>query len=124
MIDKVIERQNNNKIFIIALPIKIIKTYNNAKLAYRIQSFKNMQVSILANSREQELVTFPCLQEPIIPRMSKEEETVHRLILQYCFQFSEGLHGILDEVWTLKLIVMDLNPSPDTYELCDLDKIT
>ena len=78
MIDKVIERQNNNKIFITALPIKIFKTYNNAKLAYRIQSFRNMQVSILANSREQELVTFPCLQEPIIPRMSKEEETVDR----------------------------------------------
>ena len=51
-------------------------------------------------------------------------EFFHRLILQYCFWFSEGLHGILDEVWTLKLIVMDLNPSPDTYELCDLDKIT
>ena len=48
------------------------------KLEYRIQSFKNVQVSILADSREQELVTFPCLQEPIIPRMPKEEETVDR----------------------------------------------
>ena len=69
MTDKVIERQNNNTIFINALLTKITKTYNNAKLEYRIQSFKNVQVSILADSREQELVTFPCLQEPIIPRM-------------------------------------------------------
>lgn len=69
MTDKVIERQNNNTIFINALLTKITKTYNNAKLEYRIQSFKNVQVSILADSREQELGTFPCLQEPIIPRM-------------------------------------------------------
>ena len=78
MIDKVTERQNNNKIFTTALPIKITQTYNDAQLAYRIQSFKNMQVPTLANSKEQELVTFPCLQEPIIPRMPKEEETVDR----------------------------------------------